>query len=97
MLNQTDKGILLKVKVIPKASRMEAVGWEGDEFRIRLAAVPDKGKANEALIQFLSKILDIPKSQITLTKGDKSRHKQVLFSGLSLNDLKTRFLNAFKA
>jgi uncharacterized protein (TIGR00251 family) len=82
--------ITLAVKLIPKASRSEVVGWENDELKIRLRAVPEKGEANEELIAFLSKILNVSKSQITLLRGQKSRHKLLQITGISAMDLDER-------
>lgn len=90
MLKQTNHGILLNVKVIPKASRTALVGWENDELKIRLAAVPDKGEANDALIQFLSKFLEIGKSHITIIQGQTSRHKRLCVTGLTLSQLQEK-------
>ena len=69
-----------RVKVSPNASRNEILGWEdspqGDRhLRIRLQAPPIDGKANKALLAFLSKQLKISKSKITLLKGQSSRIK----------------------
>jgi len=77
------EGIVVEVHVIPKASSSEIVGWEGDTLKIRIAAVPDKGKANKELIRFLAKKLKIAKSQISLLKGEKSRHKKLQIIGIS--------------
>jgi uncharacterized protein len=79
----TCQSALLRVKIIPKASKSEVVGWENGELRIRLAAIPDKGRANLELIAFLAKFLEIAKSQITLIRGKKSRHKHLMISGIS--------------
>ncbi|MDP1607857.1 MAG: DUF167 domain-containing protein [Chlamydiales bacterium] len=68
----------LSVKVTPKSSKNEIVGWENDELKIRLRAVPEKGKANELLIEFLAKTLHIAKSQIILVSGSTSRHKRLM-------------------
>ncbi len=69
---------LLHVKVIPKASRSEIVGWEGEVLKVRLKAVPEKGEANEELIRFLSRELKIAKSLITIVRGHTSREKTLL-------------------
>ena len=61
MFQQINEGIVIKVKVIPKASRSEIAGWENEELKIRLAAVPDKGQANAELIRFLAEWLGIGK------------------------------------
>jgi uncharacterized protein (TIGR00251 family) len=67
----------LKIKVIPNSKQNLLVGWEEDVLKIRLKAVPDKGKANDELISFLSKILDIPKNHIQILNGHTSRLKKL--------------------
>lgn len=68
----------LSVKVIPKASKSEVVGMEGDYLKVRLKAVPEKGEANDELIRVLADYYDIPKSQIAIVSGFKSRIKKVV-------------------
>jgi uncharacterized protein len=75
----------LLVKVIPKSSKNEIVGWENEELKIKLRALPEKGEANEALIAFLAKELKIPKMNIQLVGGLKSRHKRLIITGVSKN------------
>lgn len=91
MFQETDQGILIKIKVIPNAGKSEVAGVENGEIKIRLAAVPEKGEANDELIRFLAKVLSIGKSNVTLLRGHKSRHKQAKISGMSLESLKTIF------
>lgn len=77
-MKQTDRGVLLFIKVAPKAHQTKLSGWEGDSLKIHLRALPEKGEANKELIHFLSKMFSIPKERILLIKGEKGRHKQVL-------------------
>lgn len=86
MLKLTDSGIFLFVKIIPKASKNEIVGWENDRLKIRLAAIPDKGLANAALILFLSKVFSVSKSQVILVQGETSRLKKLLIKGLTVEE-----------
>lgn len=70
----------LHVKITPNARQSEVIGWEDDPLRgrvlrVRIAAPPVEGKANEALRVFLAKRLGLPKSQVSLEKGDTSRIK----------------------
>lgn len=65
----------LSVRVIPNASKNEVAGKDGGTWRIRLAAPPVDGKANDALIEFLSDVLDLPKSDISIIKGHASKQK----------------------
>jgi len=69
--------IEIVVKVIPKASSNEIVGWENDCLKIRLKAVPDKGKANQELIRFLADICNVRQSDITILSGLTSRLKRI--------------------
>lgn len=73
----------MRIQVQPRASKSEIVGLHGDALKIRLAAPPVDGAANEALIAFLSRQLDIPKSRITLVAGASARAKTVAIEGIS--------------
>lgn len=78
------------VKVTPKASKNEIIGWEGDLLKIRLTAAPEKGKANDSLIALLSKKLKIAKSRIHILKGETSRQKLVEIEGETLITLQEK-------
>ncbi len=67
----------------PRASRTEIVGPHGDppRLKIRLAAPPVDGEANEELVRFLAKTLGIAKSQISLLRGHQSKQKDVVIQG----------------
>lgn len=80
----------LAVKVVPKSGKNEVVGWENNTLKVRLRAVPEKGQANTALIAFLAELLDIARSNITLTHGDTSRLKRLSISGMSQEKLDAR-------
>lgn len=72
------RGVALPVRVIPRASRNEIVEILSDQtVKIRLKAPPVEGKANEELINFLSKVLDIPKSNFEIVGGKTGRDKLV--------------------
>jgi len=79
-------GLSLFVRVTPNAGRdaIEGVEIRDDGtavLRLRVKAVPDKGRANAAVIALLAKALGIPKSAITLTAGDTARQKTLALSG----------------
>ena len=73
----TSKGLEIAIKVFPNSGKNEIIGWENDELKIRVAAPPEKGSANEELIAFLSKKLKISKSNIKLLSGATCRHKRL--------------------
>lgn len=91
MLQKTKNGIIIPIKVIPKSQKNEVIGWENDELKIKIAAVPEKGNANDALVSFLAKYLKISKSCITLHSGEKSRHKRICIQGLTPDQLNCFF------
>ncbi len=82
-INETAKGVLLPVRAVPRASKNEIQGVYGDALKVRLQAPPVEGKANAALIRFLSETLDISRSQLSIASGEAGRNKAVLITGLS--------------
>ena len=75
--------VIIEVKVTPNASKSEILGWEENRLLIRVRGVPDKGKVNANLIQFLAKTLDIAKSRIQILSGETSRLKRLSIEGIS--------------
>ena len=80
----------LRIRVTPRASQNEVVGFSDDVLYVKVAALPDRGKANRELIDYLSRILDIKKSSLHLLKGHTSRNKVIAVDGLSLVDIIAR-------
>ncbi len=77
MLKETDAGILISFKISPNASKNEIIKTE-DGIKIKITAQPVDGKANKALIEFLSKHFKIPKTSIEIVKGHTSKEKTIL-------------------
>lgn len=69
--------MILMVKVVPNSQKNEIVGFADSILKVRIKAPPDKGKANEELIDFLSEQLSISKSKIQILSGHSSRLKKV--------------------
>ena len=76
------KDIVLKVYLQPKSSKNEIVGRYRDGIKIKVTAPPIEGKANEALIRFLAKELNVSPSCIEILKGHHSREKTLRISGV---------------
>ncbi len=71
--------MILHIKVIPKAKKAEFVERLQDgTLKIRVKAAPEKGKANEELIQFLSEALSLPREEILIVRGQAQKRKQML-------------------
>lgn len=90
MFQITKQGICFKVKVILKSSRSQIVGWEQDELKVRLAAVPEKGEANTELIRVLAEALGMGKSKVQLVSGETNRHKRVCVCDISLEEIEKK-------
>ena len=72
----------LEIRVIPRAGRSEFAGLRDGALLVRLAAAPVDGAANDELIALLAKALKIPKRDVTIVSGDRSRSKRVRIAGM---------------
>jgi uncharacterized protein len=75
--------VLLSVRVTPRAGRTAIAGVRDGVVQIKLAAAPVEGAANTALIDLLATVFRIPKRDIRIVSGERSRSKIVEISGLS--------------
>lgn len=76
-----DGVITLTLHVQPGAKRSEVAGLHGEALKIRLAAPPIDGRANDALLRFIADVMDVPLRNVELRQGEQSRHKTVQVSG----------------
>jgi hypothetical protein len=72
------EGWLLAVHAQPGAKRSEVAGLHGDALKLRVAAPPVEGRANDELAAFVAKALGVPKGKVRVVKGGASRRKTVL-------------------
>lgn len=80
-LRMHDSVVTLTLHVQPGAKRTEVIGLHGEALKVKLAAPPVEGKANEALLRFLADFFAVPLRQVELKQGGQSRHKVVAISG----------------
>lgn len=73
--------ITLTLHVQPGAKRSEITGLHGAALKIKLAAPPIEGRANDALLRFIAVLFDVPQRNAQLKQGGQSRHKVVLITG----------------
>lgn len=85
-----NNGICLEVQVQPRSSRSQIVGVTEGRLKIKLTAPPVEGEANQALIDFLARELDLPRRNISLLRGETSRYKLVAIFGLSPEQLREK-------
>jgi len=76
-------GVRIRVRVQPRASRSEVGGLHGSEIRVRVAAPPVDGAANDALSRLLAERLGVPRSAVVVTAGAAGRSKVVQVAGLT--------------
>lgn len=91
-LHAQDNGVIIQVLAQPKASRSEVVGPHGEppRLKIRIAAPPVDGEANEELLRFLKKKLGVPSTQLILIRGQTSKMKDILCVGLASEEIQTK-------
>lgn len=90
-LEESKKGLFIRVRLQPRSSKNLIDGLQGCSLKIRLTAPPVEGEANSALIEFLSKLLGVKKSSLSIGSGLKSRDKRVKVEGFTLEGLKEAF------
>ena len=83
MSQDNPQGVWITVKVVPGSSRTQIVGTHGDMLKIKVAAPPEKGKANKALLEFLANQLGIRKNALHIESGQTSCVKQIRCDGVT--------------
>lgn len=69
---------VIEVKVTPKAKENKIVSWDGEVLKVRVTEVPEKGKANHAVIRLLAEAFSLPQRELTLISGSSSKNKRIL-------------------
>lgn len=85
-----DRPAILQVRVTPRAGRTAVGGTRGDALLIRLAAAPVDGAANDALVAYLSTLLDVPKRDLRIVSGERGRDKRIAVAGLTQDQLQQK-------
>ena len=89
-LHTCREGVALTLHIQPGAKKTEIVGLHGDALKIRLAAPPVDGKANDALLGFIAERLDIARSAVSLKSGQTSRRKVVVVAANAADAARVR-------
>lgn len=75
-------GVVLSIKLQPRAAANEIIGVLGSELRVKVTAPPVDAAANEALVRLLADKLNCPRNRVELVRGHTSRHKLVKIFGM---------------
>ncbi|MCI0389999.1 MAG: DUF167 domain-containing protein [Acidobacteria bacterium] len=95
-LSVTDDAITFAVRVQPRASKSGVVGELDGALKIRLAAPPVDGEANQELIRLLAKLFDAPRQRIAILSGQTSKNKIIRVSGISVEEVRKALRNCLK-
>ena len=86
-VKETETGLIIEIRVLPRSSRSEVVGIQDGALKIKLTSPPLEGKANDECVRILADQLGIRKSQIEIISGHRARKKTVALAGLKKADL----------
>lgn len=84
----------VRVRVSPGARRTELVGRHGEAWKVRVAVAPERGRANEAVLDLLSRELELPRRAVSLVSGHAAREKVVLLEGIDRAESERRLEGA---
>ena len=84
----------IALRVSLGGSYARVVGRHGDTWKIRVAAPPEGGKANDAVVRLLAKVLALPRRDVTLVSGHGARDKVVSLDGIDTDETERRLLSA---
>jgi uncharacterized protein len=87
-------GAVLPVRAQPGARRNEIRGEQEGALKVCVTQSPEKGKANKAIVEVLSKGLSLRKSQIELIAGETSHNKRFLVRGMTVDELRERIVKS---
>ena len=83
VIKSTPAGVTISVHVAPRASANKIMGMHNGALKVALTAPPVEGAANKALVEFVARSLDVPRSAVTILSGATSRNKVIQVSGLT--------------
>ena len=90
------RSIRLNLRVSPGAGRSAVIGRHGDAWKLRVAAVPERGRANASVIELLATSLELRRPDVRIVGGAVSRDKVVEIVGLTLEEAERRLTSAQK-
>lgn len=94
-IRQLDDGLIIEVRVQPKASSNRIAGLHGEALKLCVTAPPEDGKANKAVAALLARALGVKKQAVSIVSGQTSRTKSVKITGYSKNEL-LKLINELK-
>ena len=84
-LTAREERVILAVRLVPRSKKNRLAGIHDGRLKIAVTAPPVEGKANQGLLEFLAKLLDCPKSAVSIEQGELNREKLVAIRGVPVN------------
>lgn len=95
-LTMVDDGTVVSLHIQPRASNNEIIGEQNGALKVRLTSPPVEGAANKLCCEFIAKLCGVAKRDVSILSGDKSRHKRIRISGLSIETVQAVLTGAIK-
>ena len=89
-VKESSAGVTFAVKVHPRAKKNAITGELGEALKVSLTAPAIEGRANEACIEFLAKLLRVPRSSVNIASGLSNRNKVIQVAGITAQQLRER-------
>jgi hypothetical protein len=83
-ISETREGLTVRLHVLPRAKRSEIAGFHNGALKIKVTAPPVDDAANRAIVEFFSELLSVPRSNLKILSGNKSREKVLQIKGIPL-------------
>jgi uncharacterized protein (TIGR00251 family) len=90
VIQEIGDGVVFAAKIVPGSRETTVCGLYGGMLKVKVAAAPEKGKANQCLLEFLAKQLGVKKNTVRIIAGEKARVKRLQVTGISPEMLLTR-------
>jgi len=86
-IQENGDGVTFTAKIVPGSSKTAVAGLLGSALKVKVAAPPEKGKANQCLVAFLAKRLGVKKQAVMIVSGQTNPVKQIQVAGISAQTL----------
>lgn len=83
----TAGGVVIRVRAQPGARRNGVTGVREGELCVAVTAPPDRGRANDAIVKVLAKVIGVPRSRIKILSGETNRHKRLVVEGVAIEEV----------
>lgn len=80
-------GVVIRVRAQPGARRNGVTGVREGELCVAVTVPPDRGRANDAIVKVLAKVIGVPRSRVKILSGETNRHKRLMVEGMAVDEV----------